>query len=245
MNITSQEMVQVAATQAAPRFDMYAAIHKGLRGMMADTLLALGRMDTGDELEVMQTSQRVFELLEFCSAHLGHENEFLHTAMEARVPGSSARIGHEHEEHVRHIDRLMQHAGALLKAALPQRPAAAHALYLELSAFIAENFVHMQVEETSHNAILWASYSDAELVDIHNALVGSIPPQEMMFTLRWMVPFMSPAERVAMLADMRAQAPAPAFQAVLDTVQPHLTGAEWAKLCGALGLAAVPGLACS
>ena len=88
----------------------------------------------------------------------------------------------------------------------------------------------MYVEETAHNAVLWARYTDAELIDIHNALVASIPPEEMMFAVRWMAPFLNPAERAAMLGDMRAQAPAPAFAAALEVVRPHLSEREWAKL---------------
>ena len=40
-------------------------------------------------------------------------------------------------------------------------------------------------------------YTDEELAGIHAALVGSIAPPEMLMTLRWMVPFMAPAERAA------------------------------------------------
>jgi hypothetical protein len=64
----------------------------------------------------------------------------------------------------------------------------------------------------------------------------------MMFTARWLVPFMNPAERTALLADMQAHAPAPAFDAILDTVRPHLDTHEWAKLARSLGLPPVPGL---
>ncbi|MDO8280703.1 MAG: hypothetical protein Q7T63_21630, partial [Burkholderiaceae bacterium] len=70
MKIDTQEMAQLAATQAQPRFDMYTGIHKALRALMADTLLALGRMDPRDEADVAQASQRVLELLDFCGSHL-------------------------------------------------------------------------------------------------------------------------------------------------------------------------------
>jgi hypothetical protein len=63
----------------------------------------------------------------------------------------------------------------------------------------------------AHNAVLWTRYTDAELAGIHHALVASIPPQEMMYILRWLVPFMNPAERSAMMADMQAHAPAAAW----------------------------------
>jgi hypothetical protein len=100
----------------------------------------------------------------------------------------------------------------------------------------------MHVEETAHNAVLWARYTDAELLAIHDALVASIPPQEMMTVARWMVPFMNPLERFHLLADIRAKAPKEAFEAILATARAHLAAAEWAKLAHDLKLAPVPGL---
>lgn len=243
MKIDTREIAEIAATQpAVPRVDLYAGIHKALRAAMADTLLAVGRMDCDDAMELARTTGRVMELLDFCASHLKHENDFVHAAIEARAPGASAAVAHDHDEHVAHIGQLCGAAAALLNLAPADRARAAHRLYSELALFIAANFQHMHVEETAHNAVLWARYTDAELIDIHNALVASIPPQEMMFTARWLVPFMNPAERTALLADMQAHAPAPAFDAILDTVRPHLDTHEWAKLARSLGLPPVPGL---
>ncbi|MDM0034174.1 hemerythrin domain-containing protein [Variovorax sp. J22P271] len=237
MNIDPRELRHVAEA-TAPRVDMYAGIHKALRALMADTLLAVGRMDSEDALERAQVTQRVLELLDFCRSHLKHENDFIHPALEARAPGASGQIAHEHEEHLRAIVALAQQTTALLQCEAGGCPAAALALYRALSLFIAHNFEHMHVEETAHNAVLWARYTDAELIEIHDALVASIPPDEMMYVLRWMVPFMNPIERAAMLGDMRAHAPAPAFAAALEVVRPHLGEREWAKLGLSLGLAA-------
>lgn len=242
MNIDPQEL-QLIAAAAAPRLDMYSGIHKALRAYMADTLLALGRMDTDDQLEVAQVSQRVLDLLNTCLSHLQHENAFVHPAIEARAPGGSEVIGHEHEDHVKHIQRLATVVMALREAPGAARPGVAQRLYRDLALFIAENLQHMQVEETAHNAVLWTRYTDEELMAIHDALVASIPPEEMMLIARWMVPFLSPAERIGLLADIRAKAPAPAFRAILDTVQPHLTQAEWGKLARGLGIAPAAGLA--
>jgi hypothetical protein len=235
MNIDSREMQQVAQA-AAPRVDLYAGIHKALRALMADTLLALGRADCEDALELAQVTQRVLQLLDSCRSHLRHENEFVHGAMEARAPGSSSQIAHEHAEHEQEIAALAAQATALLNCEAAARAAGTLALYRALALFIAHNFEHMHVEETAHNAVLWARYTDAELIEIHNALVASIPPEEMMFTLRWLVPYMNPAERAAMMADMRAHAPAPAFAAALDVVRPHLGEREWTRLAASLGL---------
>ncbi|QTN26989.1 hemerythrin domain-containing protein [Rhodoferax sp. AJA081-3] len=242
MKNTAQENQAVVATQALPRFDMYAGIHKAMRALMSDILMAVGRMDPQDSQELAAVGERVLELLDFCAAHLQHENDFVHTAMEARAPGASARIAHEHNDHLHHISSLKQQVAVLCASGSAGAPALAQQLYLALTLFVAENFQHMHMEETAHNAVLWARYTDAELVDIHNALVASIAPADMLFSLRWLVPYMNPAERAGLLLDMQAHAPAPAFAAALDVVRPHLTPMEWAKLSRALGLPPVPGL---
>ena len=72
MKIDTNELQQL--TEAAPRFDLYGGIHKALRALMGDTLVAVGRMDCDDELELARTTERVMELLDFCLLHLakGH-----------------------------------------------------------------------------------------------------------------------------------------------------------------------------
>jgi hypothetical protein len=237
MKIDSREMKTVAAIEA-PRVDLYVTIHKAIRAFMADTLLAVGRMDCDDELELAQVTERVLGLLDFLRHHLDKENTFVHTAIEARASGASAAIANDHVDHEKHIAHLASAVASLRACAAGERAGPALFLYRELSAFVADNLEHMLVEETAHNAVLWARYTDAELMDIHHRLVGSIQPPEMMVAMRWMVPFMNPAERAMVLGDMRAHAPAPAFEAVINTVRPHLTQREWEKLEQSLSLRA-------
>jgi len=241
MHIQAKELEHVAAAEPQ-RFDMYSGIHKGLRAFMADTLLAVGRMDPDDAADLAQCGERVLQLLGFCGAHLTHENHFVHAAIEARAPGASERIAHEHEEHVREIAHLADLLARLQVAPAAARCGAAQALYRALSLFVAGNLQHMHVEETAHNAVLWARYTDAELLAIHDALVGSIPPEEMMTVARWMLPFLNPAERAMVLEDMRAKAPAEAFEAVLAVTRQHLGEGDWDKLARSLKIAPGPGV---
>ena len=240
MNFAIDERQQLVQVQGQTRFDMYGSIHKALRAVLCDSLLGLGRMDPDDDRDVVRMGQRIFELLEFFQAHLEHENHFVHPAMEARAPGSSQRVTQEHRQHETHIAQLSQLSGVMIRCAAPQRAPVVSSLYRALSLFAADNFEHMVQEESEHNAMLWAHYSDAELVDIHTKLVASITPQDMLTTMRWMLPFCSPAERAAMLLDMRVGAPQAAFAAVLDVARPHLDDAEWAKLAGVLAQTSQP-----
>lgn len=234
MKLDRQEFAALAQADAAQRMDMYAIIHKALRAYLFDTLVALGRVDVADAHDLGQTCARVRQLLDFCRAHLAHENDFIHPAMERHAPGSAGAVASDHLEHEQAIAALSASVTHLMNCAPGQRAPLAHALYQRLALFVAHNLEHMHQEETAHNAVLWAHYSDAELVALHDALVASIPPEEMQVVLRWMLPHMAPAERATMLAEMRAQAPAPAFEAVLSLARAHLTRLEWDKLARAL-----------
>ncbi|MFO1341265.1 MAG: hemerythrin domain-containing protein [Burkholderiaceae bacterium] len=215
----------------APRYDIYAFIHKGLRAFMAHTLVRVGRLDAHDPDELAEVGTELKALLAICRSHLAHENEVLHTAMQARAPGSADKIGHEHVEHLAAIDRLEQ-----MLALVPGNDEAGLALYRALGHFVGENFDHMQREETVHNAVLWATHTDAELAAMERHIVANLSPQEAQLSMRWILPHLTPAERAEMLAGVRRDAPAEAFEGLLSLVRPLLGGRDWRKLSHALGL---------
>ncbi|GAB2461948.1 hypothetical protein GCM10027082_11340 [Comamonas humi] len=233
--------MQNQSPATAARLDIYAGIHKAMRAMMMDTLHAMGRVDVHDTAELHAVCERVLELGDACAGHLAHENDFVHAAMEARRPGSAGHIATEHAEHLAAIAELRDAVSELCAACRgPMQEQAALALYRKLALFVAENFVHMHVEETEHNQVLWACYSDDELQALEGRIVASMPPAENLMYLRWMIPAMAPVERAALLGGMQAAAPAPVVAAVLDTVQPHLSQRDWAKLGSALAPAKAP-----
>ncbi len=238
MSTQAQSGVTAIKSPSAPRVDLYAPIHKALRNFMGDTLARVGRVDVDDQADLDATLGQLSALLDLCRSHVAHENHDVHTAIEARRPGASTRIEAEHDEHLEAIAALDADAAAL--RALPTA-AAAHRLYRQLALFVADNFRHMNVEETTHNQALWAAYDDAELRDIHERLLASVPPAEMALVLRWMVPALTPAERAGMFGGLQQQMPAVALQGMLDAVRPHLDDSAWAKLARALGIAPVPG----
>ena len=238
MNTTLAPNAQAAvSTTTAPRFDMYLGIHKALRSFMSETLVRVGRADVSDPDDLQATLAQLDTLLDLCLTHIEHENVFVHTAIEARQPGGAARTGGDHVEHRDSIDALRAEAAALRGAAARVQPALALRLYHHLSLFVAENFQHMHIEETVNNAALWAAYSDAELIEIHDRLVASIAPPEFMLVARWMVPALNPMERAGLLGGIQAQTPPEAFLGLLAGVRPYLDARGWDKLAHAVGVA--------
>jgi len=224
------------ARAGAPRMDLYVSIHKAMRAFMSETLVRVGRIDVADAADRDEALAQLEQLLAACAEHLRHENDFVHTAIEARQPAGCARVADEHLEHLESIAALRQEAGALRRATADTAAALALRLYRHLALFVAENLQHMHHEETAHNALLWQHYSDAELAELHGRLMASLSPEEKLGTLRWMLPASTPFERAMMADGLRAELPPEALLGVMAMLKPHLDARGWVKLAAAAGV---------
>jgi hypothetical protein len=218
------------------RFDIYRPIHKAVRACMADTLQRIGNTDGADETEVAGSLQQLRVLVAFLGMHLKKENTFVHPAMEARRPGSSGYIAADHEHHEFALGKLERLAAEVEQSHGDERNIALLQLYRFLAVFVADNLTHMNTEESDNNAVLWAVYSDAELVAIEQAIVGSLQPEEKAIGMRWMLPALSHGERVGFLSGMRTHVPPFVFESVLAIARAHLREGDYRKLAAALQL---------
>ena len=219
---------------ATPRYNIYIAIHKGLRAWMSDTLIRLGRTDWADPAHTQESLDALQALLEACSSHLGHEDAFVHAAMEARRPGSAVTTAADHREHEHAIASLRDDAISITRMPREQRAAAGESLYRRVGLFVAENLEHMVCEEVDNIAVLWSAYTDEEIIQIEQALVATIPAEKKGPMMRWMLPALSHPERAGMLAGLRQHAPAEVFEGTLAMLRPLLDARDWRKLCEAL-----------
>lgn len=216
------------------RINMYSGIHKALRHYMSDTERRLSRTDADDSEELQAALTQVRELLATLRKHLEHERDFVHPAMHARRPGSAQVTQGDHDHHDWAIDKLLALCEHCATAAGSARHAHLNHLHLQLSVFIGENLIHMNLEETENNAVLWACYTDEELHAVHEQIIAAIPPQEMRATMRWMIPALNPAERAGMLLGMRAGMPPAVFAEVLEMTRGLVSARDMQKLEAAL-----------
>ncbi|WP_297107275.1 hypothetical protein [uncultured Devosia sp.] len=218
-------------TTTQPRHDMYSAIHKGIRYAHCQQLMHLSNFDIDDDVarDALIASMRRHMVL--CHGHLHHENEHIHTALEARSPGASevAEEGHvEHEQSFAEIENLIE---ALAKAPKSERAAAARALYRRFALFMAHDFEHMNEEETILQTALQYAFTDAELMEIEHRIVTSIPAEEVPLSVVPMLCAMHPSDRRATLSGMKQGMPPEAFGGVMEgMVRPHVSDREWAQL---------------
>jgi len=214
------------------RFDVYAPIHKAYRSFMGDTLARLGRIDLDDPADAAGALAQVRALLHSMRHHIAHEDRHVHpmVANTGAMPASA----HEHDEHLLEIAELELLTVAIPAAPRAERAALAHRLYLALSKAVGEQFLHMLGEEQNNNLVLWAYYTDAEIMAMHDRLVADVEPAVNGEILGWMFPALTPAELAALMEDVRAKAPPPVFAALLGLAHERLAPARFERLERAL-----------
>lgn len=217
-----------------PRYDLYSAIHRALRLLMTDTLARFGRLDVNDRHELTGALGQLDAMLRFSRNHLTHENQFVHAAIEAHIPGATQSIGAEHLEQLETIEALQAEAKALGNA--PTTPAALR-LYRHLGRFVAESFEHMHAEETQLAPLLWTHYSDDQILAIEQQAAEATTADERALALRWMTLAITPIERAWRYALLQRKLCPEDFERALGIAQDVLDPRSWNKLRWALGMA--------
>lgn len=221
----------------APRYDAFLGIHKALRNFMCETLLVVGRLDTADDQEVAKAMEQTRALIHFCESHLQNENKHVHPAMEARRPGSTAKVALDHEHHERSFATFIQLTADVEQATGSAREGLALYLYRKLSVFVADNFLHMNEEEIENNRVIWECYADEEIMAIEGQIVAELSPEHKMQAFRWMIPALTPADRSRVVGKLRDTMPAPAFSMVAQNLRQFLSARDWERLASELKLA--------
>lgn len=214
-------------TLSSARFDLYGPVHKGLRAFLADTLLRIGSLDVDDPAQVEDACTQTLDLLELLRGHVDHEDEYIHPLLERCRAGAAVQAEDEHVAHRHMLESLAGEVRGL--SANPSYPAA-DALYQGIAELMADNLFHMRLEDLTHQALLWQHCTDAELMALDGRIVGSLAPRELMLYLRWMIPAMSPPQRLGLMLGLRAQAPVTVHMAVSRLAQQHLSTAVWERL---------------
>lgn len=219
------------------RWDIYGAVHKGLRMAQLELLVRIGKADFADERTVASIIADMRMIMMLGASHLKHENDHIHRAMEKKQPGEVDRLEDQHESHERDFSELEDVLAAIEQADAPMRKVLARRLYLGFTAFIAHDLEHMHEEETVANPMLQAMFTDHELEGIEMNIIADLPPEKTIAYMRLMIPASNPDERASLLGGIKASAPPEAFNAVINlAARPTLTDRDFADLSRRLGI---------
>ena len=216
-----------------PREDIYGTVHKGLRWLLSDVMVAMGRTSFADGASARRIVAEVHKVLDVCEAHLNHENTHIHPALDRRRPGASARLDTDHAHHEHSIAILRALAAQVEGANDEARPAYGRRLYLGYSAFVGENLVHMVEEEELAQAVLEEIYSTEELQDLHRTLVTSIAPEKAFPFVRLMLCGVNTEEQAVIVAGARRTFSIDQMATLVAALRSELDTDQWQALARA------------
>lgn len=217
----------------ADRPNLYRTIHKAVRLLLHRLVEQAGRTDYTDAVQLAALRAAVrdgFELLQF---HAEHEDRFMAPLIRAAAPEMARALDGAHHDQEAQLPALLALLDEVGQAG-PAADAQGHAFTVALSRLAGELQVHMADEEERAMPALQQALSDAQLMEVHQTLLGAVPPATLARWAALMLPAASAPERLALLGGVRASAPAEAFQGLLALARRVLPAEEARELEGRL-----------
>ncbi len=205
------------------RDDFFSLIHKALRRELYAVAGQAAATDWTEELTVDAVVERWFQLEQLLHAHSDHEDRHFFALAERKAPGATTALSEQHVE----LDRALETIRTEIEAA--RRGDRGDLVHRRIAAFVGDYLPHLELEERYVMPLLWASCSDNELAATRADFMADMPPAIAEFSVRLMLPAVTPPERAALLARIRATAPA-ALEPTLATAAEVLTPAAHARL---------------
>jgi Hemerythrin HHE cation binding domain len=208
----------ITATPAPITLDLYKDIHKGIRAELFAVTGQAGSLDPSQGIARAGLATHVGDVVHLLAGHAEHEDAAIQPALEAHLPDLAERIEVDHVTLEARMDDLVDMAAEAASLTVADPGAKVHRLYLALASFTSDYLQHQDVEERVVMPALEAAVGFPEVLTIHQAILGNMPPEEMAKGLAVMMPAMNIDDRAALLGGMRAGAPAEVFQGVWSLV---------------------------
>lgn len=194
--------------------------HKGIRKRLSDFSNLAGSIDYSNAADLDKLRLSGQELFAMLNLHVHTENEILLKALEDRCPGAAQHDISDHE-----LIEMMQAEieTALDNLQVETAAGQAHDFYLSFSRFHSRYLQHIYDEETLTEKMLWENFTDEELLAIRGQILKSFSPEELMLSLKIIVPAQSENERLQLLGAFRKNAPEAVFSQIMNMLRKELS----------------------
>jgi hypothetical protein len=209
------------------RDDLLVLIHKALRNGLFEVTRQAGATDWADPVEVDALRRRWDAISGLIRAHAGHEDHHIFALLETKQPGVIELLGIGHDRVEAELDDVAARFAAAFAAPDPGRGRDA---YLALSRFVATALAHFADEEPEVMERIWATCTDEEIAACRAAFMAEISPNESLATAELMFPATTPNERAAVIGKVRAAAPPPVYEAIIEVATRTLSPAQLTAL---------------
>jgi hypothetical protein len=198
-------------------------IHKALRAMMYDTALTLQQTDFADVKEAEAAVAKVENIVHEFEHHAYHEDTFMLPAIEAYEPELVEQFEKEHVADIEIGNRLqtLLHIYRSLETS-EERINCGSCINKSFRDFMVFNIEHMSKEEIEINRVLWANYTDQELIELNGRLTASIPADQKMKTAKWMLRSINKTEAIKWMQAVKETSPSFVFDSLIEMASVEL-----------------------
>ncbi|MGZ4677078.1 MAG: hemerythrin domain-containing protein [Acidimicrobiia bacterium] len=216
--------------------DTYRDIHKGIRADLFALTGDAGRIDPSCAADVGALAAHVDATVAFLVTHAEHEDAHVGPAMAELLPDLAATIERDHAVLEGRLVDLQAWAGDAVTSPAGATRGAVQRLYVELASFTSAYLAHQDLEERIVAPELHRVLGAEGVLAIHQAIIASIPPDEMATSLAIMLPAMNNDDRTELLGGMQAGAPPEVFAGVWSLAGSVLEPRDVAVLARRLGV---------
>lgn len=221
----------------AVTFDLYRDVHKAIRIELFTITTDVGRIDPSDRVLRVALADRIAWLAGWLEGHAHHEDTVIEPELRRWAPDLAATLAADHQSFDVQAAGLVDRARDLTATGAVECRHLVHDLYLSLASFTSAYLAHQDLEERVAMPTLEAALGVPRVVEMHRAILGSIPPEEMAEALSLMLPAINAEDRVEMLGGMQMDAPPEVFAGVWALAGSVLAADDYEALGRQLGLA--------
>lgn len=205
------------------RLNSFNLIHKALRAMMYDAALTLQQTYFADVDEAEAVLAKVKSVVRQLEQHAYYEDVFILPAIEAFEPELVEAFEKEHVANAK-IGNRLQTLITMYRSlqTSEERINCGSCISKSFRDFLVINITHMSKEEIEINRVLWANYTDQQLLELNERLTAAIPPEEKMLSAKWMLRSINKAEAISWLQAVQQTLPACVFDALIDMTYTEL-----------------------
>ena len=206
------------------RFNLFKSVHKGLRALLADTLMQLQQTDFLIETQANVAFERIKLVLLLMHRHTEWEDDIVFQKLGANALSMTGYFTNQHY----HTDALTLNMDILIcgfeeAKTLTEKEVISNSLLDSFVEFTAYNFNHMTMEEQLINPLLWHTFNDQELQAIQMQHLNPSTSKSEQTFLQWMLIHNTNRELASWLNSMNHKTTATQFNRVYNLAQEVLT----------------------
>ena len=175
------------------RVNIFNVSHKALRYALGKWSLMAGTTDCQNAESLTKLKKLTAELMLLLDSHSYSEESVILRSLEEKSKGSAKNNLEEHHRLEQELNLICELSDSITVNTTIDKLSE---LYKLINLFQSKYILHMHMEEETINQLLWAKFSDEELLKLHEEILDNLSPKLSQLWLRYIIPSVNPTEKL-------------------------------------------------